>query len=785
MCGIALLLERVALDGGHDSARRCLRAAAVQEELQRRLSQRGPDHFAVVTPGTAPPWADLQLASAVLHLRGDALVAQPTVDARGNVLCWNGEVFGGLETAHSLYDDGSQSDTAALSAALAKAAAAAAAADNDDDELVARVLELVRAIEGPFAFAWLHAASQRVFFGHDRFGRRSLLSLIAPEQHGHGQEQEQEQDAEDLLTRLASSPSRSACVSIAGVSTFCLSSVALRSVSASSGASFHEVPCTGVFSLDLGAQTLSFHAYAPLAPCAAVPVDRYACGLPAVAPETPLDVAAQHLLTVLSNAVGVRVRTIPPPRAAGAARVAVLFSGGLDSVVLAALTHLHVAAADEPIDLLNVCFDAASQFRSPDRQAAERSLRELRARFPTRRWRLVRIDVPFAAVLQSQRALLDALAPCDTHMDFNIGAAFWWLARGRGVVTTAAAAANETENENENGDDLNAFLREDGVPPAQRELEAALQALALFPASEDPACPVPSCRFKRKPGCALGVCRLCCLRLQRLVRRAERAADSDTEMKMDATGATAKDAAAAVRQLDALLAPETAAALLGTCRAIGPLELCRVHRDKRPTAKTRPASACTAEQTATQQQQQQQQSAEVAGSTYTTAARVLLVGVGADEQLGGYGRHRTAFLTRGAAGLEAELARDLQRIWKRNLGRDDRVLAAHARETRLPFLDERVVAWLAALPVPLRCDLSRERARGDGDKLVLRRVARALGLSHCATLAKRAIQFGTRIAKHSNRHAFGSNRQASGDAKLRLEARDAEHEDEEDEESET
>ena len=37
--------------------------------------------------------------------------------------------------------------------------------------------------------------------------------------------------------------------------------------------------------------------------------------------------------------------------------------------------------------------------------------------------------------------------------------------------------------------------------------------------------------------------------------------------------------------------------------------------------------------------------------------------------------------------------------------------------------------------------------RGEGDKLVLRTIARQLGLSFPASLSKRAIQFGSRIVK--------------------------------------
>ena len=61
--------------------------------------------------------------------------------------------------------------------------------------------------------------------------------------------------------------------------------------------------------------------------------------------------------------------------------MAVLFSGGLDSMVLAALAHLH-APSEEPIDLLNVCFDPKHQ--SPDRLTAAAGLLELQAAFPSR-----------------------------------------------------------------------------------------------------------------------------------------------------------------------------------------------------------------------------------------------------------------------------------------------------------------------------------------------------------------------------------------------------------------
>ena len=83
-------------------------------------------------------------------------------------------------------------------------------------------------------------------------------------------------------------------------------------------------------------------------------------------------------------------------------------------------------------------------------------------------------------------------------------------------------------------------------------------------------------------------------------------------------------------------------------------------------------------------------------------------------------------------------------MWLRNLGRDDRVVSDWGREARHPFLDEEVMALIALTPLPLLCNL--ERGYGEGDKQILRRAARLLGLTYSSYLQKRAIQFGTRIA---------------------------------------
>ncbi|KAG0709079.1 asparagine synthase-domain-containing protein [Suillus ampliporus] len=130
---------------------------------------------------------------------------------------------------------------------------------------------------------------------------------------------------------------------------------------------------------------------------------------------------------------------------------------------------------------------------------------------------------------------------------------------------------------------------------------------------------------------------------------------------------------------------------------------------------------------------------------YTSTARVLLNGLGSDELLGGYGRHRTAYATRGWRGVIDELQLELDRIPTRNLGRDDRVISSHGKETRHPFLSLTVVSFLAGLPVHLKLDPRLEL--GLGDKILLRLAARKVGLLEASVRKKKAMQFGSHSAR--------------------------------------
>ena len=140
----------------------------ISPALKQYLSSRGPDHFGQIfrhLPGVEgiPP-VHLTFTSTVLALRGDHVATQPLQDAEtGSVLCWNGEAW-------RLEGQGIQgNDAEAIWARLRDPKYTITSVRE------AYILDVLRSIEGPFAFLFYDSVTRRLYFGRDRLGRRSLL----------------------------------------------------------------------------------------------------------------------------------------------------------------------------------------------------------------------------------------------------------------------------------------------------------------------------------------------------------------------------------------------------------------------------------------------------------------------------------------------------------------------------------------------------------------------------------------------------------------------------------
>eukprot|EP01062_Namystynia_karyoxenos_P011818 TRINITY_DN14245_c0_g1_i1.p2 TRINITY_DN14245_c0_g1~~TRINITY_DN14245_c0_g1_i1.p2 ORF type:complete len:717 (+),score=203.99 TRINITY_DN14245_c0_g1_i1:65-2152(+) len=670
MCGICLVL-RPAPGAASGPPRCCAELAGAQDApdpdaaaagvdaggwAARMLQRRGPDHSGATRVSLGP--YEASLSGSVLSMRGDRVCAQPFEGDGGGVLLWNGEVFGGCAV------DEHQGDTAAVHRLLS-----AAAGDAEPTGAIAAALSHV---EGPYAFAFARAG--RLWFGRDPLGRRSLVHAAVREGARQG------------LLVASSGPPLDCAAGVGPVA---------------------EVPPCGVFCAaptpDGGCE-VSCHRWSEAGHRAGFPLYSEMAARPP--PEAAEAAAAEErYLDALEGAVRRRceLAVARPAGHAGpdaeetGARVGVLFSGGVDSMVLAALAHRAVPP-HEPIDLCTVAF-GDSPDATPDRLAARQGAGELRAACPGRRWNLVEVNITADDVLGSAPAVAALTAPCRTAMDINIASALWFAAGGEGSVapggdSAPAAPSSLVRRSGAAGGGDSSGAAADGDPFAP--LVAALADEYSLVRSEKmllgdlaKAHPLPwrACGYRRCSDYA---------------RAAERA---------------------------------------GLVVVEGDGQLVRV-----APPHWRPSDP--------------QQRA--AGRRVHSSARVLLVGMGADETLGGYARHRTAWQRGGDEALAQEMQMDCSRLWRRNLGRDDRVISDRGKEVRLPFLDERVLAALSALALRQVCDM--RAPLGVGDKRLVRLCARNLGLGRAAGLQKRAIQFGTRIA---NTRADGTVELPSGALGLR------------------
>ncbi|KAJ4415904.1 hypothetical protein N0V85_002506 [Neurospora sp. IMI 360204] len=425
----------------------------VSPDLTRCLCNRGPDYLGQVerrvTSSTNSESSDswkLKLTSTVLALRGDHVAKQPLScpdTDKGSVLCWNGEAW--RINGEPVSGNDGEEISRLLREVEASASATATATSSTDEEKEKRILDVFRAIEGPFAFVYWHEVGRKVFFGRDRLGRRSLMM------------KRDERTGEVVLSSVAEG----------------LNGGGDANANATANATangWKEVEADGIYVLDLGLLPVSGKCeegvrtvLEPLRTDWIEGVDpaefvssigRFNKSLPPASGYAPLSATSPSVAALkqqLIDSLSLRVLNIPQPpgadRVAHDTRVAVLFSGGLDCTVLARLAH-EVMDPEQGMDLLNVGFEnprVVAQLRKdhaknngngngevdvdsidfyeacPDRITGRKSFAELQRVCPGRAFRFV--------------AVIPLIYPHNTEMDLSIGYALYFAARGQGSCT--------------------------------------------------------------------------------------------------------------------------------------------------------------------------------------------------------------------------------------------------------------------------------------------------------------------------------------------------------------
>ncbi|EJD04010.1 uncharacterized protein FOMMEDRAFT_167293 [Fomitiporia mediterranea MF3/22] len=450
MCGILLAVNRQTCTTDFES---------MWESIRIANSARGPDaqdtiQFAMYSDKEIR--LDIRFFASELRLRGDELVTQPHQN-QGNVFCWNGEVFEGLEV------DPSENDGIKLFQKIE-------ALQIPEAELSS----VLQSIEGPYAFSYYHKTTDTIFFGRDPLGRRSLLIHRPTTQN-------------PVLLVASVSAGSNTPYPLEEVGTEELYCVDIRNWHAAESGDASRVIRTiprrahasNVVDFVRLLEYYEFGLHANL-PVKSAPVEvnksiseasPLVDSLTEIPPVLTDDV--ENLLNELSRSVRFMVQHIPFHVEKGNARVAVLFSGGIDSTILAYLADSYIPK-DEPIDLLNVAFENPRkiQLRSesseniktrrkqpqnhgvsdarvngqkngtfesylvPDRITGLEELAELRALCPHRQWNFVEVDVTFEETSQYRTVVENLMYPCRTVMDLSLALALYFASRGIGYVRT-------------------------------------------------------------------------------------------------------------------------------------------------------------------------------------------------------------------------------------------------------------------------------------------------------------------------------------------------------------
>ncbi|KAI0082210.1 hypothetical protein K474DRAFT_1655557 [Panus rudis PR-1116 ss-1] len=427
MCGILFCCERTQCPDEESNKP----FEVLFRELQAANTLRGPDAQNLLS--TTVENVHMRFFASELRLRGTKDVFQPHTNSSGNILCWNGEIFEGIDVSLE------ENDGAKLFALL------------QTTQTIEDVRDLLGRIEGPYGIVYYHKALNKVFFARDPLGRRSLLLHKA-----------NKANPRILLTS----------VSIGVHPLYNLEEVSTQEIY------FLDIA-------DIGKEDLEHHIRIQSIP-RVDPSSRLEFAAPSqvdrsLPPDMPLveglDNVPEHLLAPvddfihhLDRSVKLRVQNVPENQ--GNARVAVLFSGGIDSTMLAFLAHRHVPA-NEPIDLLNVAFENPRKilvkaegnlealprrekklkkkdrldyskidvtYDVPDRLTGRQEVEELRRLCPGRIWNFVEVNVPYEES-QNARAKVEALMfPGRTVMDLSLAVALYFAVRGIGQIRADSQA---------------------------------------------------------------------------------------------------------------------------------------------------------------------------------------------------------------------------------------------------------------------------------------------------------------------------------------------------------
>ncbi|KAJ3648824.1 hypothetical protein Zmor_020596 [Zophobas morio] len=382
--------------------------------FEESVARRGPnsshsEFFSLET-------SKLLLAASVLWLQGPGITKQP-LTSNNSTLLYNGDIYGGPQVDDELRNK--EGDTKLFLNLL---------------ERSSNITETVYNIEGPFAFVYFNESENLLYFGRDKYGRRSLLIG---------------KDESDLI----------------------ITSVAKRNTKYN----FIELPSVGVFCIDLTTKNWqifpwrrkSKHFYDKLNELEAFleqsilkqEVDNEELKEFHPPNESQLEfldnllkMPSEEIFHYLSNSIypdrikklkellesSIKKRILTQPKFCqncfkqfncNHAVTGVLFSGGVDCAILALLANKFVDET-RPIDLMNVAFEKNGTYDTPDRKTGRDTLQELQTLCSERTWNFVEINVTSKELdFYRKERISDLIYPLNSILDDSLGCALWFASK--------------------------------------------------------------------------------------------------------------------------------------------------------------------------------------------------------------------------------------------------------------------------------------------------------------------------------------------------------------------
>lgn len=181
MCGIFFSWSLTASRPPSDDFVQCLsrRGPDSCRIIHRSLGVKGPERRTLCDQREklAP---SLDQVSTVLSLRGGHVVAQPLEDSNsGSLLSWNGEAWK-IKDIIVQGNDAKLIFDHLLRAAQTSDDSNHTSKPSSRDTTLRNILNVFSWISGPYAFVFYDAQNDRVFYGRDILGRRSLLISKTP-----------------------------------------------------------------------------------------------------------------------------------------------------------------------------------------------------------------------------------------------------------------------------------------------------------------------------------------------------------------------------------------------------------------------------------------------------------------------------------------------------------------------------------------------------------------------------------------------------------------------------